>query len=116
MNLTKALGLRWRQLTEEDRKLYQDMFREQLTQYDLKLQQYLNLTRYLTLNQNLKESVAIPTDAPKHPVHPFFVFCEMEDARISQPRTPEDEEKDYYLISLSYGQRWRQMSQESKEG
>ncbi|KAI8902487.1 high mobility group box domain-containing protein, partial [Globomyces pollinis-pini] len=39
-NLTKALGFRWRSLKDEDRQVYQEMFRDQVKQYDTDIAEY----------------------------------------------------------------------------
>ncbi|KAI8923551.1 high mobility group box domain-containing protein, partial [Entophlyctis helioformis] len=39
-NITKALGQRWRSLSDVERKMYQDLFKEQVKQYDRELSDY----------------------------------------------------------------------------
>ncbi|KAJ3275604.1 hypothetical protein HDV01_007607 [Terramyces sp. JEL0728] len=121
-NLTKALGLRWRQLAEEDRKIYQDMFRDQVKQYDADIAEYM--ATHPNAPQKDADQATLPpnwTDpnAPKRPANAFFVFCEMEDERIKRERklekTEEQEDVELSKISQSLGQRWRTLQESEKE-
>ncbi|KAJ3254511.1 hypothetical protein HK103_007147 [Boothiomyces macroporosus] len=121
-NLTKALGLRWRQLAEEDRKIYQEMFRDQVKQYDSDIAEYM--ATHPNAPQKDADQATLPpnwTDpnAPKRPANAFFVFCEMEDERIKRERklekSEDEEDKELAKISLSLGQRWRALPDSEKE-
>jgi hypothetical protein len=121
-NLTKALGARWRQLSEVDRKVYQDMFKDQVKQYDTDLAEYMSLHPNAPLED--AEIASLPKgwtdpDAPKRPANPFFVFCEMEDERLRTERklgkTPEEDEMELNKISKSLGERWRLLTETERQ-
>jgi hypothetical protein len=116
-NMTKALGLRWRNLPPEDRAIYQEAFKELVLQYESDYKQY----RALPPNR----SKSVPMDwldpsAPKRPAHPFFIFCEMEDDRIREfskvERTREEQEKELQTLQHNYGHRWRTLADEERQG
>ncbi|KAJ3345441.1 hypothetical protein HDU91_007355, partial [Kappamyces sp. JEL0680] len=120
-NITKALGAKWKALDEEDRKLYQDMFKEQVVQYNLEMREYLLIHPNAPVEGTKEPLPADWTDpgAPKRPVHPFFVFCEMEEERIKNEETVErtDEEEEEYLqiVSTALTTRWRLLTDAEKE-
>ena len=122
-NLTKALGTKWRNLAEIDRKFYQDMFREQVMKYDTEIAEYLKEHPDAPLEDaDIHKLPSNWTDpnAPKRPTNPFFVFCESEDQRLVEQRsvtkTKEELEKDLEKVSKSFAERWRLLSDEERKG
>jgi hypothetical protein len=123
LNLTKALGARWRQLEEEDRKVYQDMFKEQVKQYDQDFKEYMMLYPNAPLEDAQVNSLPknwTDPDAPTRSANAFFVFCEMEDERLKKnrklDRSEKEEEEELLLLSKSYGERWRKLSDFDRKG
>jgi hypothetical protein len=116
-NMTKALGLRWRNLPPEDRAIYQEAFKELVLQYESDYKQYRALppTRAKSVPMDWMDP-----NAPKRPAHPFFIFCEMEDDRIKEfsktERTREEEEKELQTLQHNYGHRWRLLTDEERQG
>ncbi|KAL5038223.1 hypothetical protein BDV3_001627 [Batrachochytrium dendrobatidis] len=131
-NLTKALGHRWRGLTESERKYYQNLFKEQVKQYDLELSNYFRehpdaaeaITNGTHISQALHnggteggdESV-IDANAPKKPVNSFHVFCETERDLIKQERKRlkathggTEEDAGHVHINKELGLKWRALS------
>ena len=124
--LTKALGAKWRNLTEEERKEYQDMYHEQVQLYET------GIKEYMAAHPNApKEGSTEPlpddwTDlnAPKRPANSFFVFCEMEDERLKRmeeegvaaERSVEEEKEELERVSLALITRWRQLDEETRQG
>ncbi|KAJ2997569.1 hypothetical protein HDV02_005381 [Globomyces sp. JEL0801] len=119
-NLTKALGFRWRSLKDEDRQVYQEMFRDQVKQYDTDIAEYMSTHPNAPLKDDENPGVDYTDpNAPRRPANAFFLFCEMEDERIIRnrtiDRTDEEEASDLAKISLSLGQRWRELTDDERK-
>lgn len=116
MNLTKALGVRWRELTQEDNLQYRNMYEEAVRQYDAELRDYL-AQHPDPANQ---ETSRPDLNRPKRPVNSFFLFCEMENERLrTEPRidrSEEEEMEDLRKVSQPLSQRWRNLTIPEREG
>ena len=117
-NTTKALGLKWRNLDEKIRTLYQDMFRDLVKQYDHDIKEYMvihpNAPRMGT-TEPLPKDWTDP-NAPKRPANAFFMFCEVEEDGLKAKDKSLAMEKDLEMISLSLGERWLLLSEEERAG
>ncbi|KAJ1336434.1 hypothetical protein BSLG_007218 [Batrachochytrium salamandrivorans] len=139
-NLTKALGYRWRILDDSERKHYQDLFKEQVKQYDLEL------SNYFRSNPGTASAMAHATQYPgqynggvlggdseacgdgfgdasgdmqahKKPVNAFHIFCEterdlikMERKRMKEAGIGADDDGGYVHINKELGLKWRALS------
>ena len=127
--LTKVLGSKWRNLNDDERKEYQDMFHEQVQWYDMEIKQYL------TAHPNAPQKGStepLPEDwtdlnAPKRPANPFFVFCEIEDERlkkieeesvigIENARSIEEDREELSKVSIALITRWRTLDEKKRKG
>lgn len=121
-NLTKALGTRWRELSEEERKVYQDTFQEQVKQYQTDFADYMNA--HPNAPHHDAELSNLPKDwtdpnAPKRPANAFILFCDMEDQRIKATAQIEmndvDAAAEILRVSKSLAQRWMDLSDNERQ-
>jgi hypothetical protein len=117
-NITKALGLKWRNLDEKFRTLYQDMFRDLVKQYDHDIKEYMSIhpnAPQMGSKDPLPKNWTDP-DAPKRPANAFFMFCEVEEEALKNLDKSLSTEQDLVKVSLSLGERWMLLSDDERAG
>ncbi len=131
--LTKALGSKWRNLNEDERKEYQDMYHEQVEWYDIEIKLYLAAHPNAPKEGNKGPLPDDWTDlnAPKRPANPFFVFCELEDERLKKleedagtingengqfVKSIEEDREELNRVSMALITRWRNLEERQRKG
>jgi HMG (high mobility group) box len=114
-NTTKALGLKWRNLDEKFRTLYQEMFRDLVKQYDHDIKEYMTIhpnAPQMGSKDPVPKNWSDP-DAPKRPANAFFMFCEVQEDSLKNSVFTE---QDLVKVSLSLGERWMLLSDSERAG
>lgn len=61
-NITKVLGLRWKNLSDQERKVYKDLFQEKIVQYQAEMSTYMKLSADAALQEDNPEADELDDD------------------------------------------------------
>jgi hypothetical protein len=119
-NQTKATAQKWKLLHGDDILFYKDVFQNELKRYNDEMKQY----SLLHPNAPKEGDVVLPNsfadpNSPKRSIHPFFYFCEAQDAKLAEKvgtSNGEEERLILEMVSKCYAQKWRELSSEDKKG
>jgi hypothetical protein len=110
-NLTKALGVRWKNLSDVERQRYQDMFKEKVKDYNEKIVEY---SKHNVVSQSLE---CIPSEGvSKRPANAYSVFCESKRQALIEECSVAGDAIDDESIAKALALKWRNLSPDDRKG
>lgn len=110
-DISKILGAKWKELSDEAKKPYDQMAKEDKARYEREKESYVPDDDYAAAGTTKTKKKKKDPNAPKRPLSAYFLFQKAKRAEIKEANP------DFGLgdIAKALGEQWKQLSEEEKK-